>query len=190
MECKIELCTKEQRTRGLCTAHYAKWRKYGDPTVVKQRQLHGLTLQERFEANVSKSDGCWEWTGYRDPNGYGRLNVGLKPVLAHRISWQLNRHKLKGSQFVLHKCDNPPCVRPDHLFIGSQADNLADKMRKKRHRYGVSIGTAHGRCKLTEEQVREIRAWNGPSRVIAEKFGISQSNASDIINRRIWKHLI
>lgn len=155
----------------------------------KLSQVHGASLLERFEHYVQKGSGCWEWMSYRDPKGYGRINVSNKPLLAHRVSWELFRHKLRSDQQVLHRCDNPSCVRPEHLFLGDHVANMADKMAKKRHRYGVSRGSAHGCAKLTEDQVRAIRKSVGPSRIVAEEYGISGRQVRDIRRRAVWRHI-
>jgi hypothetical protein len=169
--------------------HYARAAKYGDPTKTMRKQLHGATLQERFDHYVDKSGECWVWIGTRDNNGYGRLNVAGTPVLAHRVSWQLHKHEITSDQHVLHKCDNPPCCNPEHLFLGDQAANNADMVAKGRFHPGVSLGSAHGMAKLTETQVLEIRDSTGPSRLTAERYGISDRHVRDIRNRQIWKHL-
>lgn len=188
--CTIEGCEKKLHSRGYCTAHYAKWRKYGDPNEVRQAQIHGGTLVDRFNAYVGeRGGGCWEWSGYRDPNGYGRLNVGGIPVPAHRISWEVHFGPITSADHICHRCDNPSCVRPEHLFKGDYAMNTADKMAKKRHRYGVSRGADHGCAKLTEADVREIRRIGRPLRQHAERYGISTTQVWDIINRRSWRHI-
>jgi hypothetical protein len=187
--CAVENCEKPVHAKGWCTTHYSRWRKYDDPIELKQVQRHGLTLMERWEGNVAKSDGCWLWVGQRDPNGYGRMMVAAKPELAHRLSWKLLRGDITSKQHVLHRCDNPPCVRPEHLFLGDQVSNNADKMAKKRHRFGVSRGEAHGGAILTADQVREIRASVGPSRIIGEQFAISGRQVREIRARTAWRHI-
>lgn len=190
-KCTIDGCDKNQHSRSYCAAHYAKWRKYGDPKAVRQIQLHGLSLAERFNAYVGeRGSGCWEWVGSRDANGYGRLNVKNIPVLAHRLSWEIHFGPITSADHICHRCDNPSCVRPEHLFKGDHAANMADKMAKKRHRYGVSRGEAHGRAKLTEADVREIRRIGPPARQHVERYGISNTQASDIISRRSWRHVV
>jgi hypothetical protein len=188
-KCIIEGCEKRAIGRGWCAAHYQRWRKNGDPLTVKQSQNHGLSLAERLMARCTKNGGCWDWNGSADAKGYGRLNIGNKPVLAHRASWEAFRGQIPNGSYVLHKCDNPRCIRPEHLFLGDQQMNMEDKMKKKRHRYGVSKGTDHGCSKLTEQQVLEIRASSGPSRIIAEQYGISGRQVRDIRALKVWKHL-
>lgn len=187
--CKIEGCGERAHARGWCQKHYRSWYNHGDPLTIKQHQRHGLSLAERYWTYTKKGRGCWEWVGYRDPNGYGRLNVDGIPVLAHRVAWEVLNGPITADQHVLHRCDNPCCVRPEHLFLGDQIANNADKMAKKRHRYGVSRGSAHGCAKLTEEQVLAIRESVGPSRIIGEEFGVSGRQVRDIRARRVWRHI-
>lgn len=188
--CSIEGCKNNHAAHGYCATHLKRFRKYGDPLKVKQRQIHGASLQERFESYVGeRGSGCWEWAGSRDINGYGRLSVDGIPALAHRISWSLYRGEITSEQHVLHRCDNPSCIRPEHLFLGDQIANMADKMAKKRHRYGVSRGTDHGSARLTEDQVREIRASTEASEKIAPLYGVSGRQIRDIRTRKSWRHL-
>lgn len=188
--CSIEGCEKAVLGRGWCAAHYAKWRKYGDPLTVKQEQLHGLTLSERFWMNVQTAQGCWEWQGGKDPNGYGRIATSGTPMLAHRLSYEIeHRVTLTPDQHVLHKCDNPACVRPSHLMQGDHSANMADKMAKGRHVFGVSLGEKHGCAKLTEADVRAIRDSQETGVALAAKYGVSTTQISDIRNRRSWRHI-
>ncbi len=188
--CSIEGCKKPHLSRGFCAMHYRRNHLYGDPLIVKLKQLHGATLLERWEHYVpERGTGCWEWRGNRDTNGYGRLNIGDVPQLAHRIAWELFRGPITSEEHICHRCDNPPCVRPEHLFKGDHTSNMADKMRKKRHRYGVSRGVAHGGVKLTEDDVRAIRASTLKLRELAEVYSISMTQASDIRRLKSWRHL-
>jgi hypothetical protein len=187
--CNIEGCDKAVACRGFCWKHYMRLRRRGDPLVAKT--LQGLSWRDRFDAYFPKDggEGCWEWKGSTS-RGYGVLKVGKGPKLAHRLAWEVYRGELPDGAHVLHRCDNPRCVRPEHLFIGDQVSNMADKMAKKRHRYGVSRGAAHGRTKLTDEQVKEIRATVGPARLLAAKFGISMSSVQMIRSGQTWRHLL
>lgn len=95
-----------------------------------------MTLAERFWAKVRKSKGCWEWTGAKQHNGYGFIHTGghviRRPLRAHRASWELHYGPIPAGLWVLHRCDNPSCVRPDHLFLGSRSDNMKDCAAKGR----------------------------------------------------------
>jgi hypothetical protein len=189
--CSIEGCERPIFAKGWCQMHYARWYKYGDPHALRQHQNHGLSLHERFLARVNKTAKCWEWTGSLNGKGYGQIYTAERngPMLAHRLSYELHCGPVPEGAHVLHKCDNPICVRPGHLFLGDQAMNMADKMAKKRHRYGVSRGEAHGCSLLTEEQVRAIRASTGPSHLVAPQFGISARQVRAIRNREVWRHI-
>lgn len=139
---------------------------------------------------------CWMWTGYKDEWGYGRLTINKSTVRAHRYSWELNNGPITDSLLVLHKCDNPECTNPNHLFLGTDADNIKDRDNKKRGKWAtgeshgskthpesvptgerngaythpemIRKGEEHGRAILTEEDVLEIRAIH---RKGSKKFG-------------------
>lgn len=191
MKCAIEGCEKDVFAKGWCSKHYSANRKYGDPLAVKQIQNHGKTVEERFFLSVDTSgDGCWEWQAGRDTNGYGRLNIKGKPMLAHRVSWAIHCYAITPDLLVLHKCDNPPCVNPKHLFLGNSAINNADKIAKGRDRYGISQGSKHGCAKLNEDQVREIRASADKRIHLAARYGVSRRQIADIQNNKVWRHIL
>src|ERR1700722_1599308 len=103
--------------------------------VQEAKEIRAVTLAERFWSKVQKSEGCWLWIGCRHRQGYGKLHTGGKigkVVPAHRISWGVNFGPISDGLWVLHKCDNPPCVRPDHLFLGDRKDNMVDCAQKGR----------------------------------------------------------
>jgi predicted XRE-type DNA-binding protein len=189
MVCSVAHCEGKVVAKGLCSKHYQAQRKYGDPTVVKQKQHHGISLKERFAQYVRRGEGCWDWLGYIDSGGYGRINVGGTPKLASRVSYLLHYGDVPKGKVVCHKCDNPKCVNPEHLFIGSQADNVRDMHDKGRARKRALFGEAHSRSKLTEDMVRGIRNCALSNTEAAELFGISRSTVYDIRKRRSWKHV-
>lgn len=190
-QCCIKECEKPVLASGMCAMHYRRMKKYGDPTAVKIKQLHGASLTDRFLHYTTKSErGCWVWSGSLDRNGYGRLNIKNRPELAHRLSWVLHKGEISPSDHVLHTCDNPRCVRPDHLFLGDQAANNADMISKGRHSPGVSRGVDHGCARLSEDDIRAIRASTEAPQVLAAKFGLSRRHVRDIISRKVWRHLI
>lgn len=189
-KCSIPTCNYPLIAGGLCSRHYQAKRKYGDPLVVKQKQHHGKTLQERFDIYTSKkSDGCWEWVGSKDPHGYGRLNIDGTPILAHRLSYKLHYGDFPQEKIVCHKCDTPKCVNPEHLFLGTYQDNMDDMERKGRARKVASLGEKHGNAVLTDELVREIRDSIEQTPVIANRLGVSRTTIYDVRSRKIWKHI-
>ncbi len=153
--------------------------------------------EERFWDRVSKEPvtprgkdmGCWEWIGKVTDNGYGKVPFEWEGRRANRYSYYLNvDENFDRNLFVCHTCDNPLCVKPEHLFLDTVQGNNEDKQKKNRHSHGIT----HGKCKLTEENVQFIRNYPrewGAQGELAEMFGIRQQTVSDIITNKIWKHL-
>ena len=141
---------------------------------------------ERFQANfrIDPISGCWEWTASRDRRGYGNFKFN-GAQRAHRVSYMLYRGSIPRGLNVCHKCDNRGCVNPDHLFIGTQADNVADMIAKGRQ---VSVrGSANGNSKLTELDIAEIRAAKGiTQKELAKKYGVGQAQISVIRLGQGW----
>lgn len=140
---------------------------------------------QRFHSKYEPvtESGCWIWTAALNNHGYGAFGVGYKVIGAHRVSYQMYIGKLDKTDHVLHKCDNPCCVNPNHLFKGDQAKNMQDMAHKKRS----TIGERNPQSKLTETQVCEIRNEVGMTQLnIAKKHGISQSAVSFIRNGKRW----
>jgi hypothetical protein len=154
----------------------------------------------RFWKHVDATGSCWIWTGARTPYGYGAFGVrrnGLwKPIRSTRYSYMLRYGKIPDGLHVLHVCDNTACVKPEHLFLGTQADNLRDMTEKGRRRWnnpkGKNSGETNGRHKLTRKQVDEIRSRYIPriltQRQLAREYGVDQSLVCDIVNNKIWRN--
>ena len=143
-------------------------------------------LMERFLSKVAKTESCWLWTGAKSRGGYGnfRFPSGQK---AHRFSYSRHVGQIPQGLSVCHRCDNPACVNPDHLFVGTHTDNMKDKMSKGRGNH--LVGTKHPRSKLTESQVLAIRADSRRQVEIAESYGIKQAQVSEIKRRIAWTHI-
>lgn len=146
--------------------------------------------EEKFWSNVEKTDTCWFWKAGTSKQGYGQFSVNLKQKYTHRISWEIAYGDIPRGQEVLHTCDNPSCVRPEHLFLGTQNDNMQDCIRKGRHVDPPHFsGEDHPSSKLTLEQVREIRSnvGNNTQAELARKFGITRMAIWNIQNGLSWK---
>lgn len=148
--------------------------------------------KERFWRRVNKTETCWLWTGTTSRGGYGMINFGEKIRTAHRVSWEIANGPIpKGDGYhgtcVLHRCDNPPCVNPDHLFLGTVADNNRD--REQKDRGNQPKGKANGWAKLTEDQVLDIRDGGGTTKEAGERHGVAQAHVSKIRLRKVWGHL-
>lgn len=144
------------------------------------------TIAERFWTNVTKTDGCWLWTGAKT-GGYGRIRINGAMVYAHRASFTWAHGPIPDGLCVMHQCDTPACVNPSHLCAGTMADNNADRDAKGRG--VIPVGEAHGRSKLTADAVRAIRADGRPQRDIARSHNISQTCVSEVVSRKTWQHV-
>ena len=141
--CSIDGCERSPSTRGWCGMHYHRWQRHGDPSVVAR--FRSAPLEQRFWERVRKSDGCWLWTGRHRPDGYGQLLTAERRVVyAHRLAYEIHHGPIPDGMFVCHHCDNTPCVRPDHLFLGTHADNMRDMREKGRAANG---NTRKTQCK-------------------------------------------
>ena len=175
------------------------------------------SLADKLNANTIVDGECVVWSGYRHGGRYGRVRTGKTKVGAHRVAWELVHGLIPAGLFVLHRCDNPPCVRIDHLFLGTPADNMRDMMEKGRsargERHGLfkhperrARGERHGRrihperwphgedsprSKLTNAEVVKIRAeyskGGTTQAAIGAKYGVSQVQIGNIVRQQSWK---
>jgi hypothetical protein len=144
--------------------------------------------RENFWARVRKTDSCWLWSGSLNTHGYGQVRLNGKQEVVSRVSWRWAYGAIPDGLNVLHHCDTPACVRPDHLFLGSTADNAADMVSKKRHRFG----SRHPHSKLSEESVAEIRSRGDAGEgftSISKDFPVTAENVATICKRRTWRHV-
>lgn len=154
-----------------------------------------IPWRTRFWARVQKTDGCWLWTGAVNQGGYGVFgHRGGECYMAHRLMWSLTCGPIPDGLFVCHTCDNPPCVRPDHLFLGTAKDNHQDMLNKGRGNFHVthagSAGERNHRAKLTDSQAVQIRAlsMSGAKRsYLIETFAVSHSIIDHIASGLTYK---
>lgn len=141
--------------------------------------------QERFWSCVDRSDGCWTWTGAKSKGGYGRFKADGRQHAAHRVSYALANTPLPRNVFVCHRCDNPACVRPDHLFAGDHLANMQDMVSKGRSTKGRIPPSA----RLTErdvEVIRRLSALGVGQREIGLAFDVATSTIAHVVTGRTW----
>lgn len=151
--------------------------------------IPAVSIYERFWSHVDKSGDCWIWTAATSSDGYGHFSL-FGMTRAHRISYLLEVGSIPNGMFVCHHCDNPKCVRPDHLFLGTAKDNTHDAIKKGRFQT-PGFGENNPHAKLTLEQVNEIRelAKNGPivKAKIAALYGVHPQAIYEIVKGRSWR---
>lgn len=158
-----------------------------------------VAVEVRFWSKVQKHEGdnCWWWTGKRDRHGYGLLRVGPRAAgweRAHRVSWTIHNGPIPEGRHICHRCDQPGCVRPDHLYAGTAMDNVRDMVERKRHfcmtHPGVHRGEGNPRARLTWPIVRIIREdlkTSIPRKELARRYGVCLGTIEAIKSGRLWK---
>ena len=143
-------------------------------------------LQTRFDAKwqPEPNSGCWLWHGLTTDSGYGRFSIAGKDMRANRVAYELYCGAIPDGLHVCHRCDVRSCVNPDHLFLGTTAENLDDMTKKQRR----AVGEKHGRAKLTQVDVTKIRGFFGLESYaqIAKRYGVSRGRISDIAAGKTW----
>lgn len=172
-------------------------RELGRKHEMARRRRNGIgprtirSVEERLTAKLVREGDCLIFTGTRNPDGYGLIATPDGARSAHRIAYTLWVGEIPDDTYVLHSCDNPPCCNHEHLFLGTQADNVKDMEAKGRRRN--ASGSGHGNTSLTEADVREIRhryATGGVTqKTLADEFGMTQAGINHIIRRRSWRHV-
>lgn len=163
------------------------------PRSQRQLPLPLTSLQSRFLSKVDTSDSCWLWTGTQNGRGYGQLSAGRNggsPRRAHRVSYELFVAPIPDGLEVCHRCDNPPCVNPDHLFLGTHRDNMADSAKKGRATGAAGERNRHAR--LTASDILAICRLHGNGvgqRELARRYRIASGHINSIVHRRSWSHV-
>ena len=188
--CKVDGCDRKRTALGLCHKHYHRKRN-GISLTAKGR--YERTLEERFNEKVDKGESyllwqdCWLWTASKNEYGYGKIMADGKVKHAHRVAYELYVAPIPDGMLVCHHCDNPSCVNPEHLYIGSHSENIQDRDERGR----TQRGETHVRAKLTEVDVLKIRSLCKvrTRRRLGKMFGVSYGTISCVINRQTWKHI-
>lgn len=191
--CSVDGCVALNHARGYCAKHYARFKRNGAPNVI--RALKGDSVSERLKrySVVNGETGCIEWIGAlssKDKFGYGTLTIHGKKHRAHRLAWEINFGGIPKGMFVCHKCDNPKCINPEHLFIGANKDNCDD--RDKKGRNVVKKGIENSNSKLTERQVvyiRKLYSIGLSQQNIATLFFVSKPTIQKITSNTYWRHI-
>jgi len=160
--------------------------------IMAPRAIPEITdeIVRRFEDKYipEPNSGCWLWTASTDPKGYGKIAIDRHPYIATRVSLAIAGRRPKAGENACHRCDNPTCVNPDHLFLGSQKENIHDMIAKGRH----AVGERMPRSTLTSGQVLAIKFLHSLGRSgkkMAAQYGVATMTVSRIINGHAWKHI-
>lgn len=186
--CSVELCERDAHARGWCSKHYSAWLAHGNPLGCN-RMLSG-TVEERLRHHgweVTASD-CWEFKMKPMASGHCRMMIDGKPILVHRLAYELWVAPIPEGLLVRHKCDNPPCMNPDHLEPGTHQDNRDDVMLRGNPIF--KRGEDHYAAILDEDKVRSIRSLyaNGSRQTeLSKMFGVSNGAIRKVVHRISWK---
>lgn len=144
-------------------------------------------MKERFMKNVRRSANCWTWVGPKDAKGYGLFWLKGSSKRAHRVSIEMHLGVSAVGTTILHSCDNPSCVNPDHLSIGTQADNVRDMHIKGRA--ASRTGSLNGASKLTEADVMQIRSSHEGNTSLGRQYGVSKTTIMRVRKGLSWAHV-
>lgn len=188
--CEVEACSGRHHAKGLCQKHYNNLQNHGDPLTTNLRISPGAKIKWLHENASYEGTDCLYWPFSKDNNGYGRIDHNGVGTRAHRVMCQIvHGENPEHKPMALHHCGRggKGCVNPKHLYWGTSSDNAADALR-----HGTFVvGEAHHHHKLTSRDVAEIRRLSEKmlQADLAEIYGVTQSAISDVVNRKLWKHI-
>lgn len=176
--CTIDNCEQKHVANGLCRKHYMRMWNYGRLELLDREPIES-------KYSINQKTGCWEWLLGKDKDGYGKICAGRKSLRAHRYLWELKNGPIPSGLLVCHKCDNPKCVNPDHMFLGTHKDNHDDRGRKNRQAKGEVSGSA----KFTENIIQGILTASSYKEA-KERFGVSKTHYFRIKRKETWRHIL
>jgi hypothetical protein len=178
--CDVQDCGKPVVARGLCHKHYKRWQINGHTGITNGK---GCTNpRERFALQTKRAEnGCLEWQGSVAINGYGQTKWNYRYFSAHKFSWTLHKGPVPPKLLVLHKCDNKLCVDPEHLYLGTTAQNTADAIARGQIKTGVRSNLS----KFTAEQLAEARSSGEPIKMMATRLGVHWASLYRALKRRV-----
>lgn len=185
--CSISDCGKKHKSRGYCPMHLRRWQKYGS-TAKPPRQIptnKNVGYSVLLALIAEPTTACIEWRSRRDHDGYGTLRLDGKSIRAHRAAYEVSKGSARGL-VVRHTCDNRVCVNPNHLILGTHANNVQDCVERGRR----AVGRDMPHAKLTEEIVREIRSSDLSAYALSKKFGVGHSTVDRVKRGLKWKHVV
>lgn len=191
--CVIAGCESDVYAKGMCKLHWRRQREHGDPHYQNPRASKGMPPIARIMRHVLWDGECLVYAPPGKPlnGGHYGISNGTENVLVHRYMWeQYNERAVPEGLVVRHRCDNPPCIHPDHIILGTPGDNSQD--RKDRGRVVVPLGEQHRLAKLTDATVLEIRhalAYGESNHTVAARYGVSRTTISNIRSGKSWKHI-
>lgn len=181
--CVILGCESKQAGRGWCHKHYKRWQSHGDPEIITHPRIHTMNLKDRILDTIKIDGDCWIWQGsISKGNGRPRIKYKCKTITAYRASYIAFKGDIPSGIFVCHHCDNPLCVNPEHLFLGTAVDNMSDCKNKGRNVFGEAVNTS----KLTIDNVLNIRKKEKTAKIYAEMYSVALSTIYRIWNDSNW----
>jgi len=197
--CNVEMKFIDGRSRSKKYCSIACLNKMRSQTRIKKlRKDTKIPIEQRlYNRIIETTAGCWEWQGARNNKGYGQVGLERKIILAHRASWTVTNGPIPENLIVRHICDNPPCINPNHLELGTYKDNSADAIKRNR----AAIGVRHPNCVLSDDDVRAIRlehrrftvigqrGYRSNKKELAEKYGVSEGHIKEIVGMRERKNV-
>ena len=183
--CEIDGCAQKHKCKGLCAKHYQRMLKRGtfDLQIFPD-------FATRFWTKVNKTETCWLWIAGKDTGGYGTIIYKGKTQKAHRVAWQIYFGAIPDGMCVLHQCDVRNCIKPEHLFLGTQADNIEDMCRKGRNRSPELLGEKNPMSKLNLDIARDIRAIYKQGALsqhkLAKIFDVDPMTINAIVRNKRW----